>query len=152
MRRTGEFVVQPSATSLSRLRQAVDALVHRQVPASVRQDLLLALDEAVCNALVHGAGGDVTVNVRLEDDNVSVTVCDTGDGFDIEGLVHAWPPPFCAESGRGIYLMTRLMDSVVVSAAGPTIIHMSRSLSGEQERSQPVCVWTSPSVARFAHN
>lgn len=78
----------------------------------------LAVDEAVANAVVHGNKADdnkkVTVRTALSREGASVTVEDEGEGFDEGGI----PDPLAEanllkESGRGIFLMKRLCDSVL---------------------------------------
>jgi anti-sigma regulatory factor (Ser/Thr protein kinase) len=143
--------VHPSARSLSELRAKVRDFVQARLSCEVCSDLLLALDEAVTNALVHAGGAQVVVHVGLHDDRVTATIRDGGGGFDAQRLVDTWPPGDDIEGGRGIYLATRLMDSVSIFAAGGTIVHMSRSMAGDADRSRPVCIWSTPSLVGFAH-
>ena len=151
---TKRFLVRPvlpSAESLADLRHAVGQFVASSIPEHVARDLLLALDEAVANALVHGGGRSVMVHVGVHADKVTATVRDSGGGFDVGHLVELWPPSPLGENGRGVYIVTRLMDSVTIRSEGGTIVHMSRALASERDRARRVCVWTGPSLARFAH-
>jgi anti-sigma regulatory factor (Ser/Thr protein kinase) len=143
--------LQPSAQGLHDFRTAVREFVRPDLAAEVAEDLLLALDETVTNAIRHGACRPaISVHVSLEQEKVTATVQDGGAGFDIARLVETWPPRPEAESGRGVYLLTQLMDSVSIFAAGGTIVHMARGLREEHERRAPACVWTSPFQARFS--
>lgn len=80
-------------------------------------DIKLALEEAVTNAMRHGNMLDhskrVAVVIEVSARDVSVDVRDEGAGFDPSAL----PDPTHADnvgkpSGRGVFLMKRLMDKV----------------------------------------
>jgi serine/threonine-protein kinase RsbW len=81
-------------------------------------NLGLAVREAVINAVKHGnnedAAREVEVKVRVEDqEEISVAVCDQGDGFDPD----ATPDPTDIEhilmnSGRGILMIRAFVDDV----------------------------------------
>ena len=80
-------------------------------------NILIAMTEAVTNAIVHGNKEDpakyVNVSYTTEDDQISFTVVDEGKGFDFSNL----PDPTAPEniekpSGRGIFLMKNLADEV----------------------------------------
>lgn len=142
--------VQPSSESLCSLRRDVRDLLKDAASLWLVDELLLALDEAVTNALLHGDGRGVTVHVGIDDETVTLTIRDSGAGFDIAGLVEGWPPSPALEGGRGIYIATRLMDAVTISFAGGTIVHMSRALAADRESTLPVCVCMGPTAARFA--
>lgn len=96
----------------------------------------LALQEAMANAVIHGAGKDpnkkVSCRVSCEEDHgMLIVVSDPGDGFDLQNL----PDPHTAENlysdhGRGIYLINRLMDQVEFKRGGAEI-HMRKSFKAE---------------------
>jgi serine/threonine-protein kinase RsbW len=77
----------------------------------------LALEEAITNAMRHGNTLDqdrhVAVHIEADKDKIILDVHDEGTGFDYRIL----PDPTDAEkaqlpSGRGVYLMRKLMDKV----------------------------------------
>jgi anti-sigma regulatory factor (Ser/Thr protein kinase) len=78
----------------------------------------LALQEALANAVRHGCGGDPTKRVQCyvthdAAGQVVIVIRDPGSGFDATAV----PDPLCGDnvfkpSGRGIYLINRLMDEV----------------------------------------
>jgi serine/threonine-protein kinase RsbW len=77
--------------------------------------LNLALTEALANAIVHANAGDpakkVRVIIEISDQALHVKVFDQGQGFDINAV----PPPDpqqLQDSGRGIFVIKALMDSV----------------------------------------
>jgi serine/threonine-protein kinase RsbW len=87
----------------------------------------LSLQEALANAVLHGAGGDpskrVAVSVACEEDRgILIVVRDPGPGFDPRKV----PSPVIGENvfeshGRGIFLINRLMDHVEFAHGGTEI-------------------------------
>ena len=123
--------------TLSADRNAVDPVVQ-EVMAAVRQmkcmdgkedAIALALQEALANAVIHGAKEDPTKTVEClvssdEERGVLIVVRDPGPGFTPEAI------PSCAvgenvysNHGRGIFLINQLMDKVEFRKNG-TEIHM----------------------------
>jgi serine/threonine-protein kinase RsbW len=116
---------------------AVDAVVQRIMDSIREKDcaggkepaIELALSEALANAVVHGAKSDASKIVECDvacDANRSllIVVRDPGDGFDPAKI----PSPVVGENlfsghGRGVYLITQLMDEVKFLKNG-TEIHM----------------------------
>lgn len=102
----------------------------------------LALREALANAVLHGARGDVekdvAVSVACADRvGVLIVVRDPGEGFD-PALV---PSPIIGENvysshGRGIFLINQIMDEVRFEKGG-TEIHMLKRRSDSAGGSQP---------------
>jgi serine/threonine-protein kinase RsbW len=118
-------------------RNAVDPVVE-QVMHAVREmksvngkeeAIELALQEALANAVVHGAKEDPTKVVEClvmcdEQRGLLIIVRDPGEGFDPQGI------PTCtmgenlySNHGRGIFLINQLMDEVKFHKNG-TEIHM----------------------------
>jgi len=118
-------------------RQSVDPVVE-QVMESVRQmkcvdgkedAIELSLQEALANAVVHGAKEDPTKVVEClvacdEERGILIIVRDPGEGFDPNAI------PSCtlgenlySSHGRGIFLINHLMDEVKFHKNG-TEIHM----------------------------
>jgi serine/threonine-protein kinase RsbW len=118
-------------------RASVDAVVQ-QVMEIVRQmkcasgkeyDIELSLQEALANAVVHGAKEDASKIVECvvacdEERGMLIIVRDPGEGFDPNSI------PSCtagenlySDHGRGIFLINQLMDKVEFRKGG-TEIHM----------------------------
>jgi serine/threonine-protein kinase RsbW len=86
-----------------------------------------AIREALANAVVHGCKNDASKTVQIsvgcdEARGMVIVVRDPGSGFDPRSL----PSPIqgqrlYAESGRGIYLINRLMDEVRFRKGGTEI-------------------------------
>ncbi len=88
--------------------------------------IMLALSEAVNNAILHGNQQDpdkeVDINTKLETGTLTISVQDEGDGFDPGSI----PDPLKEENllnegGRGVYLIEQYADSVNFSKGGTKI-------------------------------
>lgn len=97
------------------------------------EEIHLGLQEALANAVIHGAGGDpnktVECRVACEDRHgMLIIVNDPGKGFDptqVADPLHA--QNLYSNHGRGIYLINQLMDEVEYKRGG-TEIHMRKRL------------------------
>lgn len=80
-------------------------------------DALVALTEAVNNAIIHGNDCDpakiVTVNVQTTDGDVVFLIGDSGHGFDPASVPDPRDPEnILREGGRGVFLIRHLADVV----------------------------------------
>jgi serine/threonine-protein kinase RsbW len=104
-------------------------------------DIEIALREALSNAVVHGNREDprklVHVSCRCQaEEEVSIVVKDEGEGFDTNAVPDPTAPGAIESShGRGIYLMTALMDEVRFEQSG-TVVRM-RKKSGNTQPDRP---------------
>lgn len=89
-------------------------------------NIMIAITEAVNNAIKHGNGSDSSKNVSLflslDDTCIKFRVEDEGKGFDFENL----PDPTAPENlekpgGRGIFLMKHLSDEVEFKDGGRVV-------------------------------
>jgi serine/threonine-protein kinase RsbW len=95
-------------------------------------DLHLALIEALTNAVLHGNREDPAKTVGVfggcdGQAQLVIAVTDQGDGFDPAAL----PDPtaaenVCADHGRGVFLMKRLVDEVEFNLGGRQVILRKR--------------------------
>ena len=106
------LTLPPTSSCLPDLRRSV-ALSLEDVDAAVLADVLLALDEAVSNAIRHGsrAGEPVLVSVESDGEWVEMTVRDGGPTPRLPRLP-AEPPPVLQTGGRGLWLILQLVDEV----------------------------------------
>ena len=119
-----EFPAEPS--ELAGTRNALrDWLKRAEVNAELTQDVLIAVGEAVANAIEHGhrdsPGGNVSLRAIAMVDFVFLTVTDTG----------VWKTPrpgVDTTRGRGVNLMRALMQDVTIrpDATGTTVSMSSR--------------------------
>lgn len=94
-----------------------ELLAGLPVDTDAAQAALVAVREAVANAVRHGCaarpGSTVVVDLSVESSLLTVRVADAGPGFDPRTVPDPLAPQQLLQpSGRGIFLMRHLMDSV----------------------------------------
>jgi len=82
-----------------------------------KDSLAISVTEIVGNAIVHGNKRDIRKNVTIDfeykDNQIVVNVQDEGKGFDQNDIANPLEPEnLLKESGRGIFIVRALMDSV----------------------------------------
>ncbi|SKC74902.1 ATP-binding protein [Ohtaekwangia koreensis] len=89
-------------------------------------NIMIAVTEAVNNAIKHGNASDKSKNVHLslslDDSMIKFVIKDEGQGFNYQNL----PDPTAPENiekpgGRGIFLMKHLSDEVDFKDAGRVV-------------------------------
>lgn len=96
-----------------------------------KDHISLAVREALANAVVHGARSDAEKKIQIcvacdEEKGVLILIKDPGKGFDPASI----PSPVIGKNlfssgGRGIFLITQLMDEVSYEEEG-TLIRMRK--------------------------
>lgn len=116
--------------SLADLRwRAWSYLAAAGVASGMIEDVLIALHEAVANALLHsGARDDVTVRVRVDGSSVVVEVADCGRGIGPNVALPPRPPRLTDEGGRGLFMIWSLMSSVEFVPGPGTHLVMRKEL------------------------
>lgn len=110
--------IQSSYASMERVATLVEKATGRiGISEDDSVDLMIAVTEAVTNAIQHGNREDESkhVHIRIETapSEITLWVEDEGKGFDVEAV----PDPrntgnLLRESGRGILMMKAFMDEV----------------------------------------
>jgi serine/threonine-protein kinase RsbW len=111
------------------------------VPAAVRRSLSVALDELLTNTVWHGlpdVGSEVTVEVELHPDRLTITVSDNGRPFDPFGR----PAPDTTLpvgerpiGGLGIHLVRQLVEDVTYQRrADRNVVIMTKRLAGDPQQ------------------
>lgn len=131
-----EFVLHGNLDALRPGRDAVMDFV-RQHCLDERQeiDIMLALQEALANAILHGCHGDssklVHCTVGISPATFEFTIRDPGRGFDSSGSTDSTEEGAnLTEHGRGILLMRSLMDEVEYRHNGTELRLVKRRSSG----------------------
>lgn len=92
--------------------------------------MLLAVGEAVANAIRHGHSGrkdsSFTVSCLASSNKLSVSVSDHGPGFTLADTAPKKTSVY-AETGRGIHCMHTLVDDVSFSFNGGTTVRLVKS-------------------------
>ena len=138
------LVKEPKSSSVS-MKKSINfssvpenlALVEKMVDEicsdySINEDyygnILISITEAVNNAIQHGNKYDPGKQVHVEFDAdsdmefLSFKISDEGDGFDVSNLPDPTSPENLEKlSGRGIFLMKHLADSVGFSSDGSEV-------------------------------
>ena len=114
-------------SDLAYLDDVLDYLNERMLKLGVLKpgdsDLLIALDEAIVNAIKHGNKCDprkaVHVVAEFNADGARFTIVDEGPGFAREKVPDPTDPCRLLEpSGRGLLLINHIMDEVCYNQAG----------------------------------
>ena len=113
-----EITINSSVENLIFVEKEIEAIFDEfNVSFDLFGNVLIAVTEAVNNAIQYGNRNDVTKQVTVQfqtkNNRLSVTVADQGQGFDYESL----PDPTAPENlekmeGRGIFLMKSLSDGL----------------------------------------
>jgi serine/threonine-protein kinase RsbW len=115
-----------------------DACARHNVHESRYGNILIALTEAVNNAIHHGNRLDPSKNVTLgyvaKEDSLLFMVQDQGPGFDYTHLPDPTDPQNIEKPhGRGVFLMRALADSVEFADQGATVA-MAFSLAPTEDK------------------
>ena len=112
------LTLAPNSSCLPDLRRSV-AGSFEGIDRMVMADVLLALDEAVSNAIRHGSrgGGPVQVSVESDGEWVEMSVRDSGPTRRLPRLPNE-PPPVLETGGRGLWLILQLVDEVRLQRIG----------------------------------
>jgi serine/threonine-protein kinase RsbW len=90
-------------------------------------NILIAVTEAVNNAIYHGNKGNPTKSVHIgfenKDKRLTFSIVDEGQGFDFNNLPDPTDPTHIDKvNGRGVFLMKHLADKVEFSGNGTEVL------------------------------
>src|SRR5512144_1437482 len=114
---TLELNSQPD--SLGAVERLIDDVRTRyNISEDTFGNMLVAITEAVTNAIYHGNKSDpnkkVNIQYQIKNNNLSFVVADEGAGFDYYNLPDPTAPENLEkECGRGIFLMKHLTDQLI---------------------------------------
>ena len=102
--------------NLSQVEPFLASAVRHILDDSRYYNAVIALTEAVNNAIVHGNRRDLSkevfVSVVISDTEIVLTVRDQGPGFDLEDLPDPLHPDnLLRDGGRGVFLIRQLVDA-----------------------------------------
>ena len=121
-----EIAVPSSFESINKVEALIDSVVRRLVNKDYYGNVLIAVTEAVNNAIQHGnkESGALTVDLYVGDKETDFCFCieDSGKGFDFRSLPDPTSPENIElENGRGIYLMKSLAEEVEFEDNGRSV-------------------------------
>lgn len=115
---------------MSNLRIIENAIDEVTGAIGIKQDdygkIMVASLEAVNNAITHGNKANpqklVDVEIEFDNDEIRITVSDEGEGFKPDKIPDPTLPENIEElSGRGVFLMTKLADSIKFNEKGNSV-------------------------------
>lgn len=103
-----------------------------------RINIPLACDEAITNAIIHGNASDpakrVSIQIYISASRIKVRVKDQGPGFDVGGVEDPTEGSnLLRPSGRGVYLMRSIMDTVEYKDGG-RVLELEKTNTGNNGR------------------
>lgn len=110
--------------SISKIESFIDEVCEQY---SISEDhygnILIALTEAINNAITHGNKLDstkaVSLNMEANENQITFTVTDEGNGFDFDHIPDpTLPENITKTNGRGVFLMKSLADEVLFEENG----------------------------------
>jgi len=130
-----QLKIESDITNLNMVENAIDSLTNE---IGISQDnygkILVAVLEAVNNAIIHGNKADLKKTVEIDfwvkrkDLNISVT--DEGKGFKpAEVPDPTRPGNIEAINGRGIFLMSRLADEIEFNKKGNNVTMIFKNIA-----------------------
>ena len=123
-----ELRIPSKRESLTQVERFVEEICDTYyITNSYFGNILLAIEEAVNNAIVHGneldPSKEVFITFTSQANSLCFTVADEGNGFDINKL----PDPLSADdnaiehTGKGIFLIRSLADKVNFNPSGTQV-------------------------------
>lgn len=112
------IVIKSDLRNVARVEKVTEKIANYMHFTDEEKDsLAIAVTEIVGNAIVHGNKRDkkkkVTVDFEYQNKTIIVTIQDEGEGFDIAEIANPLEPEnLLKESGRGIFIVRALMDTV----------------------------------------
>ena len=121
------FTFPGDPESMVAARQAVMDFIQPHFSEELDEvSVLLALQEALVNAVLHGCHNDpskmVYCSVESDPGALTIIIRDPGPGFDVDAAIQSnQAGANMTEHGRGIVLMRSLMDEFVYSNGGSEV-------------------------------
>jgi serine/threonine-protein kinase RsbW len=142
MTSAGTLRIPSEAGHLAEVRAFVrEATTSFGAPAPVTDDLVQAVDEAVCNVIVHGykgTPGEIEIGADLTDGTIEIRILDRGPAFDPTAAPEpdlSVPPQSRTPGGMGIHLVRAATDAVHHRARpdGGNELRLIRRIAGPDE-------------------
>jgi len=113
-----QFVFTGDAAAMIATRDSIMDFLHQHCADEHQEiDIMIALQEGLANAVLHGSRNDPSKIIRCAVDvtpqAINIIIKDPGEGFDISAATDSTDAGTnLTEHGRGICLMRGLMDEV----------------------------------------
>jgi serine/threonine-protein kinase RsbW len=122
-----EFVFPGELTAMTPARDAAIEFIHQRCfNEELEIDIMIALQEALANAVLHGCRNDPSKTIRLavtlDSSAITIVIQDPGNGFDTAAASDSSEEGTnLTDHGRGIMLMRSLMDEVTYRHHGSQV-------------------------------
>jgi len=119
-----EFAFTGDLAAMIAVRDRIMDFLHEHcVDEQQEIDIMIALQEGLANAVLHGTRNDpskvVRCSVDVTPEAITIVIRDPGQGFDTAAATDsADDGTNLTQHGRGIYLMRSLMDEVIYRHGG----------------------------------
>ncbi|MEZ4889450.1 MAG: ATP-binding protein [Crocinitomicaceae bacterium] len=129
-----EITIPSSFDAMHDVELMIDTVCSKMEVNESFGNILIAVTEAVNNAILHGNKSQSTKQVKLKSADNQDSFCfiieDEGNGFDFNSLPDPTAPENIEkENGRGIFLMRNLSDEVEFENNGSRVtIYFSKQL------------------------
>lgn len=110
-----ELLLSSDTRNLAQVEPFLASVIRHLLDENRYYNAVIALTEAVNNAIVHGNKKDMSkavhITVWVGDTDIILTVRDEGQGFDIHSLPDPLHPDnLLRDGGRGVFLIQQLVD------------------------------------------
>ncbi len=135
---------------LLRARQRIRDYLHEQrVDSATIDDVVLAVEEAMTNAVRHsGTTDDIVVHLHADGTDLVIDVEDHGQGFDVASFDPTELPDLERSSGRGLYLIAHLVDEFRLHSSRGLHVHAVKRdvlpAVAPPPQAGPVSLWAVP--------
>ena len=122
-----DFVFPGHLAALAAARDSIMDFVRGHCDSEQQEiDIMLALQEGLANAVLHGCENDpaklVRGSVEITPEAVTIVIRDPGKGFDTSAVCAAGDAAAnFSDHGRGILMMRGLMDEVTFRRGGSEV-------------------------------
>lgn len=122
-----ELKISSSFDSMPVVESLIDAVCSKVGVGESFGNVLIAVTEAVNNAIIHGNSNKDNASIYLKtaesDSSFCFVIEDEGNGFDFSNLPDPTSPENLEkENGRGIFLMKNLSDEIVFENYGKRVL------------------------------
>lgn len=121
------FQIRTSPEALFFIEPILEKTLGREINEDFYAKVLIALTEAVNNAVLHGNKNDsrkkIDITFLESESYVTFKVSDEGEGFHYEYIPNPTDPENITKfNGRGIFIMKNLSDELKFEDGGKTVV------------------------------
>lgn len=135
------FQINTSPEALFSIEPILEKTLGQEINEDFYAKVLIALTEAVNNAVLHGNKNDsrkkIDIKFSESESYITFKVSDEGEGFRYEHIPNPTEPENITKiNGRGIFIMKNLSDDLKFEDGGKTVVLKFQKVSDALEVSQ----------------